>query len=136
LRVAGEIAHSFEPLHGDGIPLPMIKLRCPQTTRRVVGVVLLALMLVQWAALVHAVNHAPALGGALVVADADPHWGHDSGTPTCHLLDHLLLGQAIGSTGVQVPHLEFSAAAPGSADHSVTSRPAAHAYEARGPPRA
>lgn len=103
--------------------------------RRLVGAVLLALLMAQWLGLSHAIAHAPRGAGDIVAEGTDSHWGHDAGTPTCSLIDHLLLGE---SAATDAPAL--ACMAPDTALASAltcrrvcgATRPA---YEARGPPR-
>lgn len=120
--------------------------------RRLVGVLLLALLLAQWSALLHAVMHAPALSagrfhdaappvaGAGPAADDDTDHsdqsGHEAGSSVCQLFDHLLLGQAPGSDGPPATPDPWCQEAPRAQPRSATPRTAAAAYEARGPPRA
>ena len=116
-----------------------------QTKRRLIGVVLLALLCAQWALLAHAIGHADrqaiAAGlGAAVAADHHGHddtaWGHDAGTPTCELFDHLLVGQAAGGKPAPLVALLPPTVLPAAPAPSITPGPASRAYEARGPPRA
>lgn len=100
---------------------------------------LLALVLGQWSVLAHAVWHAPgAAGAASVVADADGDhlWGHQAGTHGCHLVDHLLVGQATGAE----PPAVFATAAAAVPAQAVAAVPmpgaSTWAYAARGPPAA
>lgn len=116
-----------------------------QATRRLIGVMLLTLLCVQWAALSHAIGHAdrPATAAGLATAAAtDEHghgdtvWGHDAGTPTCKLLDHLLVGQAAGGKPAPLVTLLPTTVLPAEPAPSITPGPLQRAYEARGPPRA
>lgn len=122
-----------------------------QGTRRLIGVVLLALLWAQWAVLAHAIGHAdrPAMvasRAAAAVADNNDHghehdhgdgaWGHDAGTPTCELLDQLLAGHAAGGQPAPLFVLRPAAVLPAVPAASITRWPALPAYEARGPPRA
>lgn len=116
-----------------------------QATRRLIDVVVLALLCAQWAALSHAIDHAdrPAMAAGLAsAANVDDHnhgdeaWGHDAGTPTCELLDHLLAGHAGGGKPPQLFLLGRTATLPAAPAPSITPGPASRAYEARGPPRA
>ena len=115
---------------------PMNPLRHCNATRRLIGVALLALLLGQWAVLAHSIAHARTPAPAAVSADTDHAWGHPAGTPACHLVDHLLAGQAPGGEPASVafvPPAEMGLAVPAS---SIGPRPAPRAYQARGPPRA
>lgn len=103
---------------------------------RLVGAALLALLLMQWTALTHAIAHAPLAASLVVAEDADSHWGHDAGTSTCYLIDHSLLGHApLGDSApvAWVPPEATLATAPKCRQVRSDTRPA---YEARGPPRA
>ncbi|MBA4178217.1 MAG: hypothetical protein C0505_16925 [Leptothrix sp. (in: Bacteria)] len=114
----------------------MSALRPGDAARRIVGVALLALLLGQWTVLAHLIAHARAPAAAAVLADGDNVWGHDAGTPACHLVDHLLAGQAPGgepAPAACVPRALPRLAAPAPSTHAG---PAAQAYEARAPPRA
>lgn len=115
-------------------------LRHRTATRRLVGVALLALMLGQWALLAHTIAHAPGSVAAAVavVSDTgtDDDWDHQAGTAQCHLLDHLLAGQAPGAdsaTPACPPPTTTRLAAPAPANEPGAALPV---YEARGPPRA
>jgi hypothetical protein len=116
-----------------------------QATRRLIGVVVLALLCAQWAALSHAIAHADrsAMAARLATAaSADDHdhggeaWGHDAGTPTCQLLDHLLAGHAAGGEPPPLFLPRPAAVLLAAPALSITPGPASRAYEARGPPRA
>ncbi len=116
--------------------LPMNPHRNRGATRRVVAAVLLALLLGQWTVLVHAINHAGTATPAALSADSDQAWGHQSGTSACHLVDHLLAGQAPGgepASAAFVPPSAIEVAVPAT---PICPGPASRAYEARGPPRA
>lgn len=103
-------------------------------TRRLVGVAVFALLLAQWAALVHAVNHAPARAAA-VVADHDlAPWGHDAGSPACQAFDQLLTGQVDLPQPATLLGLQIADEAPAARGQQVGPRHALRAYEARGPP--
>ncbi len=126
--------------------------------RRLVGVVLLALLVAQWSALLHAVAHAPALsaarfhhatpqaaGAEAAASDTtdhrrhaghSDHSDHEAGSSVCQLFDQLLLGQAPGSNGPPVIAAPWRQEAPQAQRPSATPRTAATPYEARGPPRA
>lgn len=116
-----------------------------QATRRLIGVMLLALLCAQWVALSHAIGHVdwPASAARLATAAAtDDHahdnraWGHDAGTAACELLDHLLAGQAAGVMPAPLILLRPAAAMLAAPAPSITPGPVWRAFEARGPPRA
>ena len=114
----------------------MIPLCHRNATRRLVGVALLALLLGQWTVLAHSIAHARAPAAVAVSVDTDHVWGHHAGTPACHLVDHLLAGQAPGGESASVayvPPADLRVAAPAP---SIGPGPVLRAYEARGPPRA
>ena len=111
----------------------MTRLRQRQVLRRVVGMVLLALLAAQWTVLAHSIQHAPAAVDA--PRDIDQALGHHAGTAACHLVDHLLTGQAPGAqaataAGLPPGHPRLAAAAA-----SLACGPVFPAYEARAPPR-
>ena len=97
---------------------------------------LLTLLLAQWTALRHAIAHAPLAAVSALAAQSDAPWGHDSDTPVCRLVDHLLITPLAGADPSATAWF-WPAAAP-----AVTCKPAIvrsatlRAYEARGPPRA
>jgi len=97
---------------------------------------LLALLLGQWTVLAHSIAHARTPAGATAAADTVDGWGHNAGTRACHLVDHLLAGQAPGSEPTALPCLPRAATKVAVAAASIGSGPIAQAYEARGPPRA
>lgn len=108
-------------------------------TRRIVGVALLALLallLGQWTLLAHTIAHARAPAALAVSADADHDWGHHAGTPACHLVDHLLTGQAPGAQAASAPPVPPAAVRVAAPPPSIGPGAVARAYEARGPPRA
>ncbi len=114
----------------------MIPLRHRNAMRRLVGVAVLALLLGQWTVLAHTIVHAQASAAGTASVETDYVWGHDAGSSTCHLIDHLLLGQAPGGDRASVaclapPALRVAAPAP-----SANPVPGSRSYEARGPPRA
>lgn len=114
----------------------MIPLHQRNATRRLVGVALLALLLGQWTVLAHSIAHALAPAAAEVSVESDHTWGHHAGSPACHLVDHLLTGQAPGgdaASATGLPPAAMQVAAPAA---SVGPGPLSQAYEARGPPRA
>jgi hypothetical protein len=103
---------------------------------RLVGVALLALLLAQWTALTHAVAHAPLAADMALAAEAESPWGHGVNSPSCDLIDHLLLGHAMlgdPSPLAWVPPEATLAKVPKSRLFRSGTR---QAYEARGPPRA
>jgi hypothetical protein len=104
--------------------------------QRLAAAVVLALLFAQGAALTHAVAHARTQGLAAEAVAAQDVWGHDAGSSACHLLDHLLSGQA---PGAQTAALDCPPPAPAQRAEvlkSFDTGPALRAYEARGPPRA
>lgn len=105
-------------------------------TRRLVGVALLALLLGQWTLLAHSIVHARAPSTAAASPEADHAWGHHAGTSACHLVDHLLTGQAPGGEPTTVSCLPPAAMRVAAPAPSIGPGPASRAYEARGPPRA
>ena len=104
------------------------------TTRRFVGVVVLALLLAQWAALVHAVDHAPARAAAVVAGHDFALWSHGAGSPACQAFDQLLTGQADAPQPAALLGTQVADAAPAARAQPAGTRPALRAYEARGPP--
>ena len=114
----------------------MNRLRHIDIVRRLIGAALLSLMLGQGMALVHAIEHANVPTAVADADDADHAWGHLAGSSACHLLDHLLVGQApgdeyAGPPCVPTPALPLVAPPP-----PICCGPAPRPYEARGPPRA
>ena len=105
-------------------------------TRRLVGVALLTLLLAQWTALTHAIAHAQLGTGAVVAAQADAPWGHQAGTPSCLLVDHLLIGQLSGGDPAAIPWFWPAAAPEAMRKLAIVCSATLQAYEARGPPRA
>ena len=114
----------------------MNPLRHRNAARRLIGAALLALLLGQWAVLAHSIAHARTPAGAAVSANTDDAWSHHAGTPACHLVDHLLVGQAAGAEPVSIPCLPPAARQVAAPAPSIGPGPASRAYEARGPPRA
>lgn len=118
----------------------MLFVRTRSSSRRLIGVVLLAMWLGQWSALAHSIAHA---GSHEIVArpvdgehdHGDHGWGHQAGTSACDLVDHLLTGQAPGCEPTAVLRLppETLPIAAGAASNAPGPR--ARVYEARGPPR-
>ena len=103
---------------------------------RLVGAALLALLLAQWAALTHAIAHAP-LGAAGVVAIEDEgRWDHDAETPACALIDHLLLGELTGGEAPAISALPPDAMPAAAPKCRLVGGVALRAYQARGPPGA
>ena len=105
-------------------------------TGRLAGAALLALLLAQWAALTHAIDHRPWSAAQGVERVSDDRWGHEVDTLACEVIDHLLTGQQTGSEpgAVQSVWAPFWIA-------PLSSRPTARrvwlrTYQARGPPRA
>jgi len=107
---------------------------------RLIGAALLALLLAQWTALMHAIAHAPLATGAVVSAeadaDADSLWHHAANSPSCELIDKVLLGHSTtgdASPGVwQLPEATLTMAPK----YRRVRSAARQAYEARAPPRA
>ena len=114
----------------------MNRMRLGATLRRVVGVAMLSLVLAQWVALVHAIEHAHGPSAAADQHDPDGAWGHEAGSSACLLIDHLLTGQAPGEPATGLPDAsaaESTAVGPTkSVFHGRNPKP----YQARGPPRA
>ncbi len=132
--------------------------RASKAAHHIIGVALLALLLAQWGALLHAVDHGPVHGAAAVQRAAtgapvnaaahqplDEHevpgaqvdnGEHSAGSPVCQLYDHLLLAQASGCAAPQVPGRKWCTTAPSWALRAALPLGALQAYEARGPPRA
>jgi len=103
---------------------------------RLIGAALLALLLAQWLALSHAIAHAPHSAGTAVAEDADSHWGHDAGTPTCTLIEHLLAGESVVGDPPGMACLPPDATLPTALRCQLVRSGNRQAYEARGPPRA
>ncbi len=97
---------------------------------------MLALLLGQWTVLAHSVAHAQTAETAAVSADSDQTWGHQADTTACHLVDHLLTGQAAGAEPASLAFVPHSATEVAVAASSIDPSPALRAYRARGPPRA
>jgi hypothetical protein len=105
------------------------------STRRIVAAALLALLLAQWTAWAHAFAHGTPEHRA-AAAEAQRDWGHAKASPSCQLVDQLLVGQA---TAGEPPTLVHTRAQPVQKDAATpASLPAANlpAHEARGPPGA
>jgi hypothetical protein len=101
-----------------------------------IGVALLALLLAQWLAVSHAIAHAPRSAGEVVAEDADSHWGHDAGTPTCTLIEHLLAGESAAGDPPGMACLPPDATLHTAPRCPLVCGATRQAYEARGPPRA
>lgn len=102
-------------------------------THRLVGVAVLALWIAQWAALSHAVAHALPVTGSELAAEGHDGWGHAAATPSCALVDHLLVGHGapLDSPAGVGPHPELERLAmQASLELGLTPS----SYEARGPP--
>ena len=97
---------------------------------------LLTLLLAQWAALRHAIAHAPLGAVSALAAQSDAPWGHDADTPSCLLVDHLLIGQLSGGDPAAIPWFWPASAPAASPNLPIACGFALRAYEARGPPRA
>lgn len=116
-------------------------LRSHVLKRRLLGVMLFALLTAQALALAHAVAHGPQWVAAsrhavAQTTDRDTIWGHAAGSTACHLVDQLLTGQATGLDPVPWPLSRLEAARPVCLPPATVARLALQAYEARGPPRA
>ncbi len=112
-----------------------------------------ALLLAQWAALTHAVEHAPPAPGLQAQPQAYPQqlhphdhgalaeannsvWGHDAGTPDCQRLEQLLTSQLPGFCQAALPRV-WPLSPPVERAQAPDRRSAElRAYQARGPPRA
>lgn len=105
--------------------------------RRLIGVALLAWVMGQWTVLSHSIAHAQPVPGVESSADSNHVWGHAAGTSACHIVDHLLAGQAPAGDPPTPPCRPIAAmrmAVP--PVPSIGPGPASRAYQARGPPRA
>lgn len=111
-------------------------IRHSNSTRRLVGVALLALLLAQWTALAHAIAHAPLAAGSALVAQADAPWGHAANTPDCRLVDQLLIAPLSGADSSATVWFWPATAVASTRDLPVVCSATLRAYEARGPPRA
>ena len=116
----------------------MSPLRHRNAARRFIGVALLALLLLlgQWMVIAHSIAHARTPASAAVSADTHHAWDHRADTPACHLVDHLLAGQAPGAELASVAFVPPSAVEVAVPASSIGPVPALRAYQARGPPRA
>lgn len=138
--LAADFARGYAPRPRPSIVfhLSMQFARTHLATRRLIGVALLAMLLGQWTALVHSIDHARAHEFVEQSVDGshahDDAWGHRAGTSACDLVDHLLTGQAPGGEPAAGLWLspETSHIAAGAASNAP--RPVVRAYEARGPP--
>jgi hypothetical protein len=98
---------------------------------------MLALLMGQWTVLAHSIAHARTLADADAVSvESDHVWDHHAGTPACHLIDHLLAGQAPGGQTATVSCLPPAALQVAAPAPSINPGPVSRAYEARGPPGA
>ena len=108
----------------------------PASLRRLIGAALLALLVAQWTAIVHAVAHAPSASAVVTIQGDGDRYGHRADSAACQLIDHLLTGQAPG-----MPTGAATGAIPGSEPllpaHGVlvATRPL-RLQPARGPPPA
>ena len=110
---------------------------------RLIGAALVALLLAQSAALTHAVAHTPR-GASAVLAEREDgpsgpwgpsgRWDHDAGTPTCTLIDHLLLGTSTGGDSPAVAGLPPEASVASVSKQRRLCAGSRQPYEARGPP--
>jgi hypothetical protein len=133
---SGDNGYPLAAHHPAVLPLPLNRLRHRNTLRRFVGVALLALMLGQWTILVHSIEHAQVPAAVEDSGDTDHAWGHHAGTSACHLVDHLLTGQAPAGEPPTPPCLSPAAMRVAGPAPSIGPSAAFRAYEARGPPRA
>ncbi len=106
------------------------------TMRGLLGVAVLVLLLAQWTALVHAIVHAPTGVHTTASRDVDAAWGHTADSASCHLLDHLLTGQAPGPAEAKAPFACPVEAAPASRLTAIHRHQVLRPYEALGPPQA
>lgn len=97
---------------------------------------LLTLLLAQWAALGHAIAHAPLGAVSAVAAQSDAPWGHDADTPGCRLIDHLLIAPLAGADPSATAWFWPTAAPEAMRTLAIVCSATLRAYEARGPPRA
>lgn len=125
-------------------------------TRRLIGVLLLAMLLAQMVARFHAIAHAGGLGPAgpevhaaaevvehtipeastAATAQTDEGWGHAAGSSACQWFDHLLLDHApvhAHPSACQMVAAEALALPPATAARSGATQ---WSIQARGPPRA
>lgn len=122
----------------------MHSLRHHHLLRRLIGVVLLALLMAQGTSLVHAIAHAPGqsatAGIAAATADSDAtatasHWGHPAGAPQCQVFEGLLLGQAPCSLPPTLPEPDLQQHALAEPVPLAAPLRTARSYQARAPPR-
>ena len=114
----------------------MNKRHTARIARRIVGAALLAVLLAQWAALVHTVLHGPVHAGVVIQGHAAESSNHAAGSPVCQLFDHLLVAQTGGGKQPQVAGPQWSTAVPPWALLPALHCQAVQGYEARGPPQA
>ena len=104
---------------------------------RLAGAALLALLLTQSAALIHAIEHTPlsslhsAQGGEGGEGD---RWGHEVDTLSCVVMDHLVVGQHIDSDASTTPSLRTPCWLAPLPTECVASGDLLLSYRARGPP--
>jgi hypothetical protein len=110
--------------------------RLRNAARRLVGAALLALLVGQWTALAHSVAHARLPAQAAMSVDKPDAWAHRAGTPSCQLVDHLLVGQMAGADPAGLLRAPPAATRLTAPAPSISPCSASRAYEARGPPRA
>lgn len=106
-----------------------------RSVAHVVGLALLVLLLAQWLALAHSIQHAGPAASAVAAAADDGRWGHDANTPSCELIGHLLTSELTGGEApvtAGVPPATWLAPRPG---HCPVGGAPRSAYQARGPPR-
>ena len=100
------------------------------------GAALLALLLTQSAALIHAIAHTPLSSVHSAQGGEGDRWGHEVDTLSCVVIDHLLAAQHIGCDAVtpQSRGAPFWLAPQPTA--SVARGALRRSYQARGPPTA
>lgn len=109
-------------------------------TRRLCGVkvfaLLLALLLAQSAALTHAIAHARLDADSALAAQSDSTWVHQAGSPSCQLVDQLLIGPLSLGDPAPIPCFWPAATLVVSPPLSIVCGVTLRAYQARGPPTA
>ena len=118
---------------------PFLPASSGSATRLWLGAAMVALVLAQWVALRHAVEHAGGSRSAVhatAATGAHDHWGHEPGSQDCRLLDQLVGSHAPGTeTSLALgpaPRQEEPGASPAGIHAGAERR----AYDARGPPSA
>ncbi len=122
----------------------MHSLRHHPLLRRLIGVVLLALLLAQGTSLVHSIAHAPgrvatagiaaAAGDSEAIAAAS-HWGHPAGAPQCQVFEGLLLGHAPCSLPPTLSEPDLRQQALAEPVPLAAPLRTERSYQARAPPR-